>query len=214
MKGFLLSEEFDKIIAALIDQWIKDKQAFTPPLSLMFRAFSECPLDDLKVVVIGQDPYPQLHVADGIAFSCATSEYPQPSLRFMLNAINETVYDMTLDPKTFDLDLKRWSNQGILMLNSALTTSVGKIGKHMNLWRPFVNYLIDMLNDRDLVWILLGSKAAEFQDVITSPHILRASHPASAVYSGGQFHNKWDCNNVFNDCNKILETKKQTQIVW
>ena len=80
-KSFIFSSEFEKILRDLHSLSESGKR-FTPPLKDVFRAFEECPYDELKVVMVGQDPYPTLGVADGIAFSCGKSEKEQPSLRY------------------------------------------------------------------------------------------------------------------------------------
>ena len=123
----------------------EDGKRFTPPLKQVFRAFEECPYDDLKVIFIGQDPYPQLGVADGISFSCGNTNKVQPSLRYIFEEIERTVYQEF--PSYQDPDLTRWSKQGILMLNTALTVEVGKIGSHYDIWKPFTAYLLDWLNN-------------------------------------------------------------------
>jgi uracil-DNA glycosylase len=203
LKGFLVSEDFKRILETL-STTVGEGKRFTPPLKQVFRAFQECPLDKLRVIIVGQDPYPQLGVADGIAFSCGNTGKPEASLRYILGAVNDTVYEGKLDIKTVDPNLQRWSNQGILMLNTALTTEIGKIGKHFDIWQPFIAYLIDMLskNERPLVWVFMGKQAQNLIELVDDHHhILSCSHPASAAY---QKQHKWDCNNVFNEVNNIL----------
>ena len=104
-KSFIFSSEFDDIITKLWSLSQEDKR-FTPPLKQVFRAFEECPYDKLEVVIMGQDPYPQLGVADGIAFSCGNTGKLQPSLRYILDEVNKTVYNN--EKISVDLDLKRW----------------------------------------------------------------------------------------------------------
>ena len=210
LKGFLVSEDFKKILVTLNDM-VNNDQRFTPPLKQVFRAFQECPYDQLRVVAVGQDPYPQLGVADGIAFSCGNTKKPEASLRYILKAVNETVYEGKRDVKEMDADLTRWANQGVLMLNTALTTEVGKIGKHFDIWQPFIQYLVDMLskNDRSLVWVFMGKQAQNLADLVDDHHaVLTCSHPASAAYQKQQL---WDCNDVFN---KVNEALIHEPIVW
>lgn len=213
LKGFLLSEDFDKIIFALKDQVDNDKR-FTPPLKQVFRSFQECPTDDLKVVFIGQDPYPQMNVADGISFSCGNTMKKEASLRYIHNAIAKTVYNDKVLAKDLSADLTPWANQGILMLNTSLTTEIGKIGKHFSIWEPFTNYVLDMINsmDKSIIFVFLGKKAQEYEDLISDKHVkLYASHPASAAYQKQQ---EWDCNDVFNKINEKLIENNQKIIAW
>jgi len=212
LRGFIQSSDFDKILENLLKERDEGKR-FTPPLKYTFRAFEECPVSDLKVVIIGQDPYPHFGVADGIAFSCGLTGKPQPSLKNMFEAIEQTVYQGY--PSHLDPDLSRWSQQGVLLLNTALTTQVDKVGTHYDIWKDFIMYVLDMLSltNSGLIFILLGAKAQELEPVIGQNHyILKASHPASAAYT----KTTWDCNDVFNKVNEILTQNNgpQFQITW
>ena len=203
-RSFVYSTDFDDIITKLWEL-SNDNKKFTPPLKQVFRAFEECPYDNLQVVIIGQDPYPQLGVADGISFSCSNTNKLQPSLRFILEEVNRTVYNNEVIIE--DLDLKIWSNQGILMLNTALTTEVGNIGSHYDIWRPFTTYLLDWLNinKSELVYVYMGKKAEEWSSMTDDTNIKYfVKHPASAAYNGS----KWDSKDLFN---KINLHKK---IIW
>ena len=216
LKGFLLSEDFVTIIATL-EKCVADGERFTPPLKQVFNAFLECPYDKTRVIMLGQDPYPQIGVADGIAFSCSNTKKAEASLQYIFRAVNDTVYEGKKDVTKFDPDLRRWANQGVLMLNTALTTEINKIGKHFDIWQPFIAYLVDMLNAsyNDYVWVFMGRKAQQFEDlvdnVLNNTLILECSHPASAAYAK-QAH--WDCNNVFNAVNQHQSEQKKPIIVW
>ena len=212
LRSFIKSSDFEQILKALYLER-EDGKRFTPPLKQVFRAFEECPLDQLKVIIIGQDPYPTLGVADGLAFSCAHTQKPQPSLAKIFEALEATVYDgmyLNTDP-----DLTRWANQGVLLLNRALTCQVDKVGSHYHIWDPFILYVIDILSltNSGLIFILLGAKAQELESVISPSHyILKASHPASAAYNKGS----WDCKDVFNEANRILvqNNGEEYKIIW
>jgi uracil-DNA glycosylase len=200
LRGYLQSADFDNVLIKLLEERDSGNR-FTPPLKYVFRAFEECPYDKLKVVIVGQDPYPYMGVADGIAFSCSLSK-PQPSLVKMFEDIEHTVHQGF--PTYQDPDLKRWSNQGVLMLNTALTCQIDKVGSHYHIWNDFIMYLMDMLNltSSGLIFILMGKQAQELEPYISeNHHILKTSHPASAAYSKG----KWECNNVFNKANELIE---------
>ena len=209
--SFIFSSEFDNILNELYNLSSQDKK-FTPPLKQVFRAFEECPYDNLKVVIIGQDPYPQLGVADGISFSCSNTNMLQPSLRYVLGEVNKTIYGD--NPVSTDVDLKRWSNQGILMLNTSLTTEVGKIGQHYDIWKGFTAYLLDYLthNKENIVYIYMGKKAQEWA-VLTGDnnHKLFVSHPASAAYTK-QKH--WNSDNVFLKTQLLVKKYHNSDIIW
>jgi uracil-DNA glycosylase len=211
LKPFIFSGDFDKILSQLA-LLAKDGKRFTPPLKSIFRAFEECPIDQLKVVIVGQDPYPQLGIADGISFSCGITNVPQPSLKYIFGAIERTVYEGY--PSYQDPNLTRWSNQGILMLNTALTTTVGKSGQHYHIWKPFTAFLFDYLtwNKNGLVYIYLGKEAKDWSDCVSdNNHKLFASHPASAAYN--KFRN-WDSQEVFNKTNEIVEKMHNVKLIW
>jgi uracil-DNA glycosylase len=164
LKTFLLSTDFESILETLLKQ-AKEGKRFTPQLKLVFKAFEECPLKDLKVVVIGQDPYPQPYTASGIAFSCDVTGKPEKSLKYIFKAIEDTVYK---DGYLWDPDLTRWSNQGILLINTALTTEMNKTGTHYELWKPFLTFLLDYLtiHNPGLVYAFLGKKAQDWAESI------------------------------------------------
>lgn len=212
LRGFIQSSDFDKIIQKLWDKRTIKKR-FTPPLKLVFRAFEECPIDKLKVVIIGQDPYPYFNVADGLAFSCSITGRPQASLKHIFQQIDQTVYPEELPDH--DPDLTRWAEQGILLLNKALTTEMDKIGTDYDIWEDFIAFVVDTLNltSSGLIFVLLGSKAQELEALIGDNHyILKAAHPASAAHNNGV----WDCKDIFNTINNILERNngKDYTITW
>jgi uracil-DNA glycosylase len=213
LKFFVLSEDFNKIVQQLVSSSI-NQQHFTPTLKQVFRVFQETDYRNVRVVIIGQDPYPQVGVADGISFSCSNTMKPEASLRYIHGAIRSTVYDN--DPAwTPPVDLSTWSKQGVLMLNTAFTVEVGKIGSHYHIWKNFTTYLLDQLAHRNtgLVVIGLGNKAKEFMEIFPDEthHKLFATHPASAAYSKQK---QWDCNDVFNQTNHILKGLNGDGIVW
>ena len=208
LKPFIFSIEFEKILTQLHENSLNGKR-FTPPLKDVFRAFEECPYDELKVVIVGQDPYPQLGVADGIAFSCGKSEKEQPSLRFIHDEIEK------LYPNGYErpLDLSKWSRQGIILMNTAFTTEVGKIGQHYEMWSPMVAYIFDYLKNFNpgLVYVYMGKKAHEWADMCGENCTkFMVSHPASAAYNGS----KWDSKDVFKEVKDTVYHLYGYKIIW
>ena len=210
-KSFIFSSDFDEILTRLYNLSNADKR-FTPPLKQVFRAFEECPYDKLKVIIIGQDPYPKLGVADGISFSCSNTNKLQPSLRYILEEVNRTVYNG--HEVSTDVDLTRWANQGVLMLNTALTVEVGKIGSHYAIWKDFTAYLLDTLNNYNpgLIYGYLGKKAEEWSALTNDDNNYKffAKHPASAAYNGS----KWDSDNLFLKIDSIIGNVYGEKITW
>ena len=193
LKPFLFSGDFDNILIELI-KLSEEGKNFTPTLKDIFKAFEECPYDELKVIIIGQEPYINIGSADGIAFSCSNNTRIETSLRFMLDEVNKTIYggnNLSIDP-----DLKRWSNQGMLLLNSTLTSEIGKSGQHYELWKPFMAYLFDLLNHNKnkLIYLYIGKKAQDWADSIDGNYKFLVTHPINPE----SLNNKeWNTDNVF-----------------
>lgn len=211
LRIFLNGTEMDVLLEKLFIE-SKEERHFTPTLKDVFNAFIQCPFDRTKLVILGQDPYPTINVADGIAFSCSKTPKIQPSLRYILNAVNKTVYDGNKEEQ--NKDLTRWANQGVLCLNAALTCRIDKPATHYEIWKDFIFMVIDALqyHNPTIPYILMGKYAQGFSSYISyqSP-VLKIAHPASAAYAK---HNDWDCQDCFNWANKVLSEKNMSTIVW
>jgi uracil-DNA glycosylase len=212
LRMFILSDEFYKILNVLMQDSLAGKK-FTPTIKNLFKAFEECPYDQLKVVMVGQDPYPKEGVADGIAFSCSRTNHPseiQPSLRNIYKALDSEGIE-----HNHTYNLKDWSNQGILMLNTALTTNIGVSGAHAELWKPFMIYLFDVLNTREtgIVYVLMGKVAQEWRSHLHEDNnfIFTCSHPASAAYSADK---EWYSNGVFKKTTETIKSNYNYDIRW
>jgi len=218
-------QKFDYILDDLIEG-VQAGKRFTPKIKDVFRAFQICDNNNLKVVMVGQDPYPHVFdnttIADGLAFSCSHTEREQPSLRYMFDEIQNTVVsDYAHDEDGLylrDCNLERWAKQGVLLLNTALTTQVGKVGMHYEVWRSFIAELIDYIDNEfsNIVFVFMGNKAQAFNKSINKNtkavknHIINVTHPASAAYR----NQRWDSKNMFNDINLHLENAGKTKIIW
>jgi uracil-DNA glycosylase len=213
LRVFLHSQDFDKILEKLHNEVVEDRR-FTPGLKNVFRAFEECPWDKTQVVVIGQDPYFTIGVADGIAFSCGETRKAQPSLRYMLEGVNRTVPYEYRNSSDSDPDLTRWANQGVLLLNSSFTVQIGKPGTHYAIWNEFILNVIDQIDSKkeNVVFVLLGKQAESFRIFIHNHHhVVIASHPASAAYKK---QNEWDGDWIFNKINDYLIEHGKNPIIW
>jgi uracil-DNA glycosylase len=220
LSPFLLSSHM-RTIGGTLTREITQGATITPTLDDTFRAFKECPYNNLKVVILGLDPYPAHGVADGLAFSAKNHPLDIPSsLKFMIDAIEKDVYNgfaIGFNENWMDSDLTRWANQGVLLLNQALTTHVGKIGTHLELWQPFIRYVFHVLreNNTGLIYILLGAKAKMWSAAIDAErnYVLTATHPNVCFHQGLK---EWDCNKVFSTANKILMENhgEYAKILW
>lgn len=210
LKTFIMSKDFDNILSYLLND-VKNGKRFTPILKYVFRAFEECPYKDLKIVMIGQEPYPYEGVSDGIAFSGGIKNKVETSLKYIFKEIETTVHP---NGYTWDPDLKRWSNQGILLLNSALTTNFDKQGQHYELWKSFLTFVFDTLNYQNpgLIYVFMGRKAQEWSDFISENNFkLYTSHPASAAHNGLE---SWDSEDIFNRISELSIKHYDHTIIW
>lgn len=211
LKGFLLSNDFVKILEVLVKDTNEGKH-FVPTLKLVFRALEECPYKDTRLIMLGQDPYPSaVGIADGLAFSCSLTQKAQPSLQYMSDEIKRTVYPN--QPYALDVNLLRWAHQGILLLNTALTVTLRHPGTHYLLWRPFLVYLIDTIiwnpEMEHTVWVFMGNKAKEYSDTVPDNfHKLETVHPAAAAHARAEM---WDSQDLFNKINQKIKGEK---IIW
>lgn len=157
-----------------------DRNRVAPDYRNIFKAFLSTPLNNLKVVFLGQDPYPQKGVATGLAFANKNGETLSPSLQILKDACID--YKVPHGIVEFDPTLESWAKQGILLLNSALTTNIGETGSHTMLWRPFTKKLISKLSEYNtgIVYVLFGEQAQTFSPYINSSvnKVFSVRHPA------------------------------------
>ncbi len=216
MKPFIESKEFDEIYRVLKEESKKGK-IICPDSSNTFRAFSECPKEKLKCVMVLMDPYPWIKdgvmAADGIPMSCSNTEVLQPSLEIFYDGIEEDLYDGLNLNSDRNPDLRYLCNQGVLMLNTSLTTEKNVVGAHRDLWIPLHEYLFkNILNSHTGIPIILMGKQAKSFKYLVGPnhHLLECDHPAAASWTG----KPWKHNNVFSKANKILLENNNQSIIW
>lgn len=177
----------------------------------VFKAFKACPWDDLKIVILGQDPYYNGD-ANGMAFANnVNTNLRSRSILKIHSLIEREYYDgLCLD---FDFTLEDWANQGVLLLNTALTVRAGKPGSHTKQWKKFTSAVLTAINDYHpgIVFMLWGGHAKAFAPHLSeNMHVLTAEHPAYAVRQGNR---DWTCSN-FTEADKILNEKYGTTIKW
>lgn len=213
LKGFILSEDFYQILKTL-DNNVQDNKRFTPVLSNVFRAFMECPILELKCIIMAEEPSPVIGISNGIAFSSGNPARRDANATEIFKVLLNTAHKGSGDIKDYDGDLTRWSNQGVLMLNLALTTEIDKPGRHFKLWDPFIKYLIDMLNThpKKLLWVFMGERVAETEELVDDKHTkILCDHPSTARHS---FQKTWQSNDIFSTINVHLTDNNETPIVW
>tara|TARA_Y100001937_G_scaffold35077_1_gene50352 strand:+ start:1568 stop:2260 length:693 start_codon:yes stop_codon:yes gene_type:complete len=202
------SPQFAGPIEALMEE-SKAGKKFTPKFKNLLKAYELSTYENTKVVIVGQDPYPQQDVADGIAFSCSKTNKEQPSLRYIFDELQTQYPDASRD-----CDLSRWAKQGVLMLNTALTCEVDNIGAHVKIWKGWSQCIFaHILTDypKVLEFVFMGAKAKPFAKCISNDHNKHfVAHPAAAAYRGG----KWDSDNLFKKINENLINNGEEPINW
>lgn len=187
-----------------------------PEKDKIFRVFEECPYNDVKVVILGQDPYhnkyKDIPSACGIAFATENG-YINPSLKVIFKELSRTGFSIYGNPVVQGKKLIDWCNQGVLMLNTSLTVEEGKPGSHVRVWKRFTESLITTLSKekRDLVWLLMGKHAQAFKENIVSGDIIYTPHPMVDNYGGKDI---FVGSNVFLNINDILIKQQKTPINW
>ena len=192
----VLSQEFSKEYFLRIVEHIKlEKQSqatIYPPGPLIFNAFNATDFDQVKVVIIGQDPYHGPHQAHGLPFSVQEGIKPPPSL---LNIYKEIESDLGIKMPRKNGDLTHWANQGVLLLNASLTVRADQPNSHAGIgWQTFTDSVIQELNDRKehLVFMLWGNFAKEKGARIDEKKhlVLRSVHPSPFAADKGFFGSK------------------------
>jgi uracil-DNA glycosylase len=175
----------------------------TPSPTQIMRAFQQ-PIDSIKVLLLGQDPYPTQSVACGLAFAVSPgSKHPQ-SLKNLMKELGTDIPTATNSG-----ELSRWSEQGVMLLNSALTTKVGEPGAHAKIWKPFTEAVITALDSKQLVCLSLGEHAKKLSQAITFGQVIQATHPSPLSASRGFFGSK-----IYSRVNGALEANSRTPIDW
>ena len=208
----LLKSEFDKDYFKSLQEFLKSeytKYQIYPNEDKIFNALNHVPLDKIKVVIIGQDPYHEPGQAQGLSFSVPSDVQIPPSL---VNIMTEIESDLGIVCKK-DGNLERWANQGVLLLNTVLTVRRGQANSHKDKgWERITRRIIELVGKREkpAVFLLWGSYAQSFSDLIGSQHlILKAPHPSPLSAYRGFF----GCKH-FSKTNSFLTKYGKTPIDW
>jgi len=208
-----LEPEFEKEYFKNLIAFVKSEyqtQTVYPPGKEIFRAFDCCAFDDVKVVIIGQDPYHGPGQANGLCFSVRNGVRQPPSLVNIFKEINKDLGK----PIPASGDLERWANQGVLLLNATLTVRGSAAGSHQNKgWETFTDAAIKTISDikSNVVFLLWGAYAQKKGEVIDrSKHlVLMSAHPSPFSADRGFFGNKH-----FSKANEYLKSKGLKEIDW
>lgn len=201
-------EYFRKIVDFLKAEKKAQKKIF-PPGPLIFNAFERTPFDDVKVVIIGQDPYHRAGQAMGLSFSVPVGVRVPPSLK---NIYKELHRDLGFDIPTHG-DLTKWADQGVFLLNAFLTVEQGRAASHQKIgWANFTDAVIKKLSEAQegIIFLLWGRFAQAKAELIdeTKHYVLTAFHPSPLA--GNRFQG---CGH-FSKTNELLEQQNLAPIDW
>ncbi len=203
------TKEYFKDLKQFVEEEYKNKIIY-PDYNDLFNALNYTPYENVKVVILGQDPYHGKNQANGLAFSVKENVKIPPSLRNIFKELNDDLgYDIPLNG-----DLTKWAKQGVLLLNTSLTVIEAKANSHRNKgWEIFTDEIIKTVNKKNtpVVFILWGNNAIEKEKFIdSSKHlILKAPHPSPLSSYRGFFDSK-----PFSKTNEFLIKNNLKEIDW
>jgi uracil-DNA glycosylase len=203
-----LNKEYFKELVQFLNNESKAKTIY-PPKEDLFRALKDTDYKDVKVLILGQDPYHGEKEANGLCFSVNHVINNPPSLQ---NIFKELKEDLNIDRT--DSDLSDWANQGILLLNTVLTVEKNKPFSHRGKgWEEFTDSIIKKLNEREesVIFVLWGNAAKEKKQYITNKNhfIIESAHPSPFSYNKGFKGSK-----PFSKINNILKSINNKEIKW
>lgn len=209
-----LEDEFEKPYFKDLVSFVKEEYKVNtcyPPGKKIFNALDQCPLNEVKVVIIGQDPYHGPNQAHGLCFSVNDGISHPPSL---INIFKELQQDVNMPyPKSGNLE--PWAKQGVLLLNATLTVRAHQAGSHQNKgWETFTDAIIKKVSEKNenVVFLLWGGFAKKKAQLIdeNKHHILTSGHPSPLSANRGL----WFGNRHFSKTNSLLEQAQKPLIQW
>lgn len=211
LKDVLESEEFMSLVSFVKKEY-QEKEVYPRPENI-FRALSLTPIGDVKVVILGQDPYPRPDESDGLCFSISPGFRTPAGLRNIFKEIRNEYGEMCKAESEYGGDLSFWAGQGVSLLNTILTVEDGRPGSHKGIgWEVFTDEIIKAVSSRgEVVFLLWGAAARKKSSIIDEGInlVLTANHPSqpsrNATFAG---------NGHFLKANAYLKEHGKTEIVW
>lgn len=210
-----------KMVSEVLNKVYREDKPFCPKPENIFRAFSILPPDKVRVVLVGQDPYPQKGVATGVLFANKENtpeDKLSPSLKVIKNSLlrllQNSEKEFNFDPTFIPL-----VKQGVLMINSALTVEMNKPGSHSMIWRPFISTLLRNLSNmnHNIIFVLFGSQARTFRPYINKENFcVELVHPAYYARAGGEEQQEGESvyEGVWRSINALLTSMGENEISW
>lgn len=215
LKSFMVEDkEYDKISLVLTTER-DNNRVWLPAGKQVFNAFRMTPLDKVRVVLLGTEPYEKADYSNGLAFGTNMEKLPASLIKLYDGIENDISNGLDLYKNNRTGDLSSWTNQGVLLLNCALTVSKDLPGSHIDLWKPFTENLIRRLCavKRDLIFISLGEEAKKYTEVVNPfrNFVYLAEHPKTAAKE----KRDWKHNSVFTKTNLAIKLNGLgEQIKW
>jgi len=211
---FFYSSDIENILIPILNDLedLDDKKKYYPEDINIFRCFYMTYFDNIKVVILGQDPYYN-GSATGLCFDIKLGSPLNPSLQNIYKELElEGFYPVK------DGNLESWTKQGVLLLNTSLTVRTSETDSHLELWSSFSKKVIEKISEKEfVVWVILGKKASDWKDYITNNNhiILEATHPSELKSSGSSGSQKaFIGSGIFKDINRELLKKDLEKISW
>src|SRR6476620_11809146 len=215
MQKWVESEDCDKLYAFLKER-SRLGHKIAPDSRFTWRIFKELPLDEIKVILIGMDPYNKFidghSIADGISMSCSITSKLQPSISKFYEGIEKELYDGLNLSYNQNPDLLYLVKRGVFLGNSAYSVERNKPGSHISAWEPFQKYFLEEIVGYSGIPILfLGSEAAKLKKYVTPfTHTFFLKHPVSASY----INDEWSTDGVFGKINRIIKENNNFDLQW
>ncbi|MDA8596128.1 uracil-DNA glycosylase [Flavobacteriaceae bacterium] len=205
-----VNQDYFKRLEKLVNK-AREEAVIFPPEGQVFRAFELCSLEDIKVVILGQDPYHGLNQANGLAFSVNHGISLPPSLKNIYKQLNREGIDSCL----IDGELSLWAHQGVFLLNTVLTVEAHRANSHKSLgWQKFTDYVIQSVSkyNNRVIFMLWGGQAHKKESLIDSDKhlIIKTGHPSPLSANRGY----WFDNNQFTQANCDLKKRGILPIAW
>lgn len=210
-----------RIVEKILSYINRTGSPYCPQYSDIFKAFSLVSSDEVKVVLVGQDPFPQKGVATGILFANKENtpeDKLSPSLKVIKSSFLKYLHISEKDI-TFDPSLAYIAKQGVLMINSALTVEMNNPGSHTLIWRPFTSRLLKNLSDMNnrIIFVFFGKQAETFMPYINSANLcVKVPHPAFYIRMKGDYPEKGieTYSNLWKLVDDYLEGIGENKIKW
>lgn len=202
-------KEYISLAMNEVDEKIKLGETVFPPKEYIFRAMELTTFEKTRVVILGQDPYHELHQANGLAFSVFDGVKMPPSLRNMFKELQD---DLGGELRT-NTDLGDWAEQGVLLLNTALSVVEGQANSMAEIWEPFTDRLIQLIdeNKEPVIFVLWGGNAKKKKSLIKNNKklVVESAHPSPLSAYRGFFGSK-----PYSKINAMLNELRQDEIKW